>query len=141
MVGKGVDRKAEGLKRLYWNKLKRLVRGYHGTDQDTVSPLESCLNSYGKLEALVIGAFGECSRDMHALIRVMAESRVTAICQARGYMASKGELSTVIGSIRRMLSCSFVRAQALCLVSRIGKIGDLACGAADRRAAALRAEQ
>ena len=78
---------------------------------------------------------------MHVLVRIMAGSHVITMSHARGNMASKGELSTVIGSIRRMLSCSFVRAQALCLVSRIGKIGDLACRAADRRAAALRAEQ
>ena len=49
-------------------------------------------------------------------------------------------LSGLLGSIRRVLSCCFVRAQALCLVSRLGQVGVLARAAAERRMAALRAE-
>ena len=137
---KGVDKRADGLDRLYRNKLKSLDRKYHQTNQDQIGPLENRFDSYGKLNALVVGASGEGSKDLHVLIRVMAESRVMAVSQARGHIAGDGELSTAIGSIRRVLSCSIGRAQALCLVSRIGQIGDLARGAAERRAAAVRAE-
>ena len=70
----------------------------------------------------------------------MAESRVLANSQARGYVTGDRELSTVTGNIRRVLSCTFVRSQALCLLQRLGQVGEGAKGAADRRAAALRAD-
>ena len=60
--------------------------------------------------------------------------------QARGYITGDGELSTITGSIRRVLSCSFIRAQSLCLLARLGQVGDGARGAADRRTAAVRTE-
>ena len=88
----------------------------------------------------MVWAFGEGSQDLHALMMLMAESRVTADSHARGFVAGQGDLSTAIGSIRRVLSCCFFRAQALCLVSRLGQVGVLARAAAERRMTALRAE-
>ena len=52
----------------------------------------------------------------------------------------EGELGQVIGQIRRKLYCSFVRAQALCLLSRLGQLGPGAKGAAERRGQALRVQ-
>ena len=140
MAGRGTDRRANGLGSLYRNKLKALDRRFHGTTVSQKGPLESRLDAFGKLESLVVGAWGEGSRDLHALIRVMAESRVVANSQARGYMTGDGELSVVIGNIRRVLSCTFVRSQALCLLARLGQIGEGAQGAADRRRVAMRAD-
>ena len=45
-----------------------------------------------------------------------------------------------MGQIRRALSCIFIRAQALCLLARLGQVGTGARSAADRRVAALQAE-
>ena len=70
----------------------------------------------------------------------MAEARVLANSRSRGYMPGEGELSTVTGIIRRVLSCAFVRCNALCLLARLGQVGDGARGAAERRAAAVAAE-
>ena len=50
------------------------------------------------------------------------------------------KLGQVIGSIRRRLSCTFIRAQALCLLSRIGQLGPGAKAAAQRREDAMRAD-
>ena len=52
----------------------------------------------------------------------------------------EGELGQVIGQIRRQLSCTFIRSQALCLLSRIGQLGPGAKAAAHRRSEALRAD-
>ena len=116
-------------------------RRFHGTGREEKGPLERRLDGFGKLEGLVVGAWGDCSQDLHALVRVMAEARVLSNTQARGYIAGEGELSSTIGCIRRVLSCSFVRAQALCLLSRLNQLGSGARAAAYRCAAALRAEQ
>ena len=70
----------------------------------------------------------------------MAESRVAARSRARGLAGEEGELGCVTGQIRRVLSCVFVRSQALCLVAGLGQVGAGARGAADRRAAAQRGE-
>ena len=58
----------------------------------------------------------------------------------RGWEGGEGELGQVMGQLRRRLSCSFVRAQALCLLSRLGQLGPGAKAAAERRGDALRAE-
>ena len=45
-----------------------------------------------------------------------------------------------MGQIRRILSCTFVRAQSLCLLARLGQVGPRARGAAERRAVVQRLE-
>ena len=131
VAGRGTDRRADGLSNLYKNKLRALDRRFHGTVQGETGPLEARLDSYGKLEGLVVGAWGEGSKDLHALIKVMAEARVLANSRSRGYVPGEGELSTVTGTIRRVLSCAFVRCHALCLLARLGQVGDGARGAAE----------
>ena len=83
-----------------------------------------------------MGPWGEGSKDLHSLITILGESRVTA----RGREGGDEELGQVLGQIRQTLSCSFVRAQALCLISRLGQLGPGAKSAADRRVQAKKAE-
>ena len=71
---------------------------------------------------------------------VIGDSMVAAKSRARGWEVGEGELGQIIGQIRRRLSCTSIRAQALCLLSRIGQLGPGARAAADRRGDALRAE-
>ena len=47
----------------------------------------------------------------------------------------------IIGSYRRIWSCSFVRSQESCLLSRMGHLDDGAQDAAARRRLAVRQEQ
>ena len=70
-----------------------------------------------------MGAWGEGSRDLHALVKTMAENRVLANSQARGYMVGDGALSIVTANIRKVLPCVFVRTEALCLLSRLSQAG------------------
>ena len=49
---------------------------YCGTAQGTVGPVELKLGSLGKVQGIVVGAFGEGSDDLHSLIHHLAESRV-----------------------------------------------------------------
>ena len=60
--------------------------------------------------------------------------------RARGWEGGDGELGQVIGQVRRKLSCTFVRAQSLCLLARLGQLGPGARGAAERRNDARRRE-
>jgi hypothetical protein len=60
---------------------------------------------------MVVGPWGECSKDMHSLIKVMGETKVAAQARARGRPASDNELGVVISQIRKFLSTAFIRAQ------------------------------
>ena len=88
----------------------------------------------------MVGPWGEGSKDLHTLISLIGKSMVEARGRERGWEGGAGEQGQVMGQLRRQLSCTFVRAQALCLLARLGQLGPGARSAADRRADALRAE-
>ena len=139
--GTGVDRRAALLEGEYRRKLQKYDRRFHNTAAGEVGPLVNLLQSFGKLEGLVVGPWGNGSKDLHDLVRVLAESRVAARVRGRGYEASDHELGVTMGEIRRALSIEFVKAHSLCLLSRLCHLGEGAQAAADRRGRAAREEE
>ena len=139
--GRGTDRRNDTVPAVYRRKLSIIDRKFHGTEPGRTGPLVRRLESYGKLECLVVGPWGEGSKDLHSLIRVLGESRVAYEARAQGKPASDKELGSVIGQIRRVLSVTFVRAQSACLLARLGYLGEGARSAADRRMLAKRMEE
>ena len=138
--GRGTDRRSGLLQAEYRRKLSKYDQKYHRTGPGQSGPLVQRLDGYGKLWGLVVGPWGEGSKDLHALISLVGNSFVAAKARARGWEAGDGELGQAMGQIRRRLSCTFIRSQALCLLSRIGQLGPGARAAAHRRGDALRAE-
>ena len=141
MPGTGVERRAATLAPYYRRELAKYDRRFHNTREGDVGPLVSLLQSFGKLEGLVVGPWGNGSSDLHSLVRTLAESRVAHRVRARGQQASDHELGVVMGEVRRALSLDFVRAQALCLLSRLTFLGEGARAAAGRRQQATREEE
>ena len=92
VVGKGTDRRGNGLPRLYKKKLEPLDRLYHQTADGQIGPLVRRLQTYGKLESLVVGPWGEGSKDLHSLVKTLAESRVACQARSKGREASDNEL-------------------------------------------------
>jgi hypothetical protein len=131
--GTGVERRAQGLPAYYKRELRKFDVRYHGTGPGETGPLVARLQSYGKLECLVAGPWGNGSKDLHSLVTTMAECRVAARARATGQASSDHELGLVTGQIRRALSGDMVRAQALCLISRLCHLGEGAKEAAQRR--------
>ena len=125
----------------YKKKLEKYDQRFHGATGPEAGPLVRRLQSFGKLEALVVGPWGNGSKDLHSLVRVLAESRVAAWERARGRVASDWELGLAMGQIRRALSLDFIRAQSLCLLSRLCHLGEGARGAVARRQQAGREEE
>ena len=138
--GRGTDRRAGGLPTLYKRKLAKYDIRYHGTAPGQTGPLVQRLESFGKLWGLVVGPWGDGSKDLHSLVKIIGESMVAARGRARGWEGGDGELGQVMGQVRRRLSCTFVRSQSLCLLARLGQLGPGARLAADRRGEAKRAE-
>ena len=125
---------------MYKGKLDKYDRKFHGTEVGQAGPLVKRLEGYGKLCGLVVGPWGEGSKDLHYLVNVIGKSMVDSRGRERGWEGGEGELGQVMGQIRRKLSCTSVRSQALCLLARLGQLGPGARAAAERRADALRAE-
>ena len=132
-MGKGTERRAKGLHNLYKSKLSPLDTKYHNTARGQVGPLVRRLESFGRLQGLVVGPWGECSKDLHSLVKVLGETKVAAWARERGRPASDNELGVVISQIRRCLSTAFIRAQGLCLLNRLCFLGKGAKEAAGRR--------
>ena len=139
--GKGTDRRAAGLPQLYKRKLIPFDSKYHNTQLGQTGPLVRRIESYGKLEGLVVGPWAECSKDLHSLVKVMGENKVAVQARATGREASDNELGIIISQIRKYLSTAFVRAQSLCLINRLAHLGEGAKAAAGRRTLARRLEQ
>ena len=134
------DRRAGGLAALYREKLAKYDRRFYSTLPDETGPLVSRLHTFGTLWGLVIGPLGDSSKDLHHLIRTLGEHRVLLRVHSSGVLRGQEHLGVVVvGHIRRVLSCTFVRAQALCLVARLPQLSPHARGAAQRRVVAQQA--
>ena len=103
--------------------------------------LERRLETFGELLCLVAGAWADCSTHLHQLIVTCAESKVAHLCRSTGRPELEGQLGTITGQYRRLLSSCIVRAQAQCLISRVGVISPEARQAAQRREVTGRLER
>ena len=87
----------------------------------------------------MVGPWADGSRDLHSLISLLGEQRVTA--RAQGRPASNRDLGIATSQIRRMLSTSFIRAQSSCMLSRVGFLGKGGAAAGERRSLMMRKEE
>ena len=91
------------------------------------------LHSFPPILGLVVGAFNEASENVHELVDALAKSRIDTQGLREGREKTGQELAAVVSQIRRTLSCSILRANANCLLSRLGFVGDEANMASKRR--------
>ena len=142
---RAVDKRAQELNGEYISKARSTDRQYCGTPDGTIGPVETKLARLGDVKGLVVGAFGEGSDDLHALIHHLASSRVRVAGPQkgkRGQMRSEeAELALTTAFLRRTLSLVGVRAQARLLLGRLEVIGLGAAAAAGRRNHALQQER
>ena len=126
-------------------KARSTDRQYCGTPEGTVGPVESKLGRLGDVKGVVVGAFGEGSDDLHALIHHLASSRVRVAGPQKGkrgqVRSEEAELALTTAFLRRTLSLVGVRAQARLLLGRLEVIGPGAAAAAGRRNFALQQER
>ena len=142
-VEKAMDRRARLLPAEYRKKVADVDREYYGTVRGQVGPLQARLEELAgggglqDLLGLCVGAFGDISCDLDRLIRALAESRALYLSREAGRPLSDREQAMILGQFRRVLSVTFVRSQAACLVARMGHLGQAAREAAGRRRVAM----
>ena len=94
---------------------------------------------------VVVGAFGEGSDDLHALIHHLASSRVRVAGPQKGkrgqVRSEEAELALTTAFLRRTLSVVGVRAQARLLLGRLEVISPGAAAAPGRRNFALQQDR
>ena len=137
---KACDVRAGELPGTYRRPLERLDRLHHGTQPGETGPLVQRLNSYGRLQGYVAGNWGEGSQDLHSYIQTCAEARVAHLTRASGRQETERLLGTIVGQFRRLVSTTIVRAQAMCLITRVSLITPAAREAAVRRQISVRME-
>ena len=130
---KGVERRSVPLQGEYRTPLTKLDSKYHGTPHGQQGPLVRRLESYGNLLCLVVGNFQEGSKDIHYLLEQIAESKLRAMGLARGRDGTDHEKSVILMNLRRELSTAAAKANSVCLLGRVSKIGDCHRLAAKRR--------
>ena len=139
-----MDRRARLLPAEYRKKVADVDREYYGTVAGQVGPLQARLEELAgggglkeDLLGLCVGAFGDISTDLDRLIKAMAESRALYLSREAGRPLSDNESGLILGQYRRVLSVTFVRSQAACLVARVGHLGQAARECAGRRRLAM----
>ena len=138
---RGVERRSDKLPEEYRKPLTILDRRYHGTQGGGVGPLVRRLESYGQLQGLVLGAFQEGSKDIHALLDTLADSQLKAKGLARGREGSNQERATILAGMRRRLSMAAAKGYSTCLLDRLSRVGEGHRQAARRRAWVKREEE
>ena len=86
----------------------------------------------------MVGQFGEGSQQLHGLIKQLAKAEVLYEARAEGVPAWDSDVDITLSYYRRVLSTVAVRAQATCLLTRMGHLGAGASDAAARRNLAVR---
>ena len=125
----------------YRDKAKHIDKTYNSTNENQVGPVQQKLESFGDLAGLVVGQFGECSQDLHNLLRSLADIRVENMARSRGIPLREDKTSLILQQYRRRLSVCAIPAQSACLLSRLGHMPERARLAAQRRAQCMRAEE
>ena len=75
------------------------------------------------------------------MVQAITLSRLAAVGLARGQPGSEGELSLIVGQVRRRISVAAIKAKSNCLLTRLGLVGQEARHAADRRGWRMREEE
>ena len=146
--GRGTERRARELSTAYERALWKYDTRFYGAEPrgravplPPPGPLVHRLRSYGSLQTLVAGPWGDLSDDFHELLKLMAETRVANQARARGYEAGEGELGLAMGAVRRAISVAVVRAQSLCLLERLAFLGPGVRADVERRQLAERLQE
>ena len=154
---RAVERCADGLTEVYGKTAREVDWRFCGTPRPPpaqpgvahpprqIGPVESRLNTFGRVRGWVFGAWGETSEEVHNLVQKLAEARVRVADTLPGQcLRSKSKaalMASEVGFLRRRLSFAAVQGQARLLLDRLQLLGDGAREAAGRRDRALAARR
>ena len=146
---RAVDRRADLLTGEYQLKARKTDWDYCGTPRPPqtrpgepqpvrqLGPVETKLNTFGRVNGWVFGAWGEASEDVHLLVQRLAKARLerlgTLPTTRRRQVSRAAMLAALVGDVRRQLSLQAVRQQARLLIDKVATLGNGGGAAAHRR--------
>ena len=129
---RAVDLRAEGLQKEYEGKAVDMDRALGVVGE---GPCLRRLREFPPVLDLCFGAYGEGSPGTHILVSLLAATRVRTL-ELQGKKLPVNQQGLETGIIRRRLSTAVVRANSLCLLGKMGQVGEGSAIAGKRRAAA-----
>ena len=120
----------------YRSKAQRLDREFCGVEGGSPGPISQKLASYGNLQCLVFGAFGEASPDVHELVQVLASAHASRHWGMLRGRDPQDAAAICARSLYRSWGMMAVRGQARVKLTGMGHVGNGAAAAASRRVGA-----
>ena len=133
-IRKGVERGAREIPGEYRRPLFSLDTRYHVVAQGQIGPLLRRLEGHGRLLTWVMGAWQERSKDLHGLLDLLTDAKVSALGLVRGREATEWERAMILSGYHHTLSTTAARATFGCLLSWLARVGEGHRAAARRRA-------
>ena len=118
-------------------KAKKVDKDYNGWDKrsTTPGPMAQRLQDFGRVEGLVVGAHGEGSSDLIALIKRLATRGAMTRFRQMGFQSARSARSTVLNQLYLSLGVEAMRGMARL---RIANLGTVLAGTTSAKAATAR---
>ena len=123
MAGGAVAERARQVPGAYVTAARRLDALHHGTVAPAVGPVLTALRAYPPVRALVFGAYGEASSDVHTLLRVAATGAASRNWAKMGARSAAEALGIFSSSLRRRWGLVAVREYARLRLNRVCYVG------------------
>ena len=136
---RAVDVRARNLHDEYVVKARKADQQYGGVEVGRRGPVESKLLSFGRVQGIVFGNYGEVSEATHKLLDIIATSRVrvalpqSAAARRGDSRSEEGEKAVAVSYIRKRVSVAAVKGQCISLLGRLEVLGPGTAAAAGRR--------
>ena len=116
-----VDKRARTVPREYDTALKKADVKWCGTspDGDEIGPMRAVLRAHGRLRALVFGCVAEASKDVHALIRNLAQEGARNAETHRPRNGRAKDKGTMAWYFKRTLGCAVWRSELQMMLDRL----------------------
>ena len=122
--GGAVEARARDVPTAYEREARALDRRHHGvTEVDRVGPVLTALRAFPPVRALVFGAYGEASSDVHTLLHMAAEAMAHRYWKRMGARTLAEALGIFVSSLRRSWGATAVREYARLRLNRLCYVG------------------
>ena len=91
-------------------------------------PVERRLEQFGRVWGLVFGSFGEISKDLHALMRIVARANAEKHWRAIGANSSELAQAASANMIKRVWASAIDQANAGLILQQLRKVGSTVPG-------------
>jgi hypothetical protein len=119
----GVDRRAGKLQREYEDKALKMDRTYGTTPPGRTGPCCDRLGMFGDVLGLVVGHFGEWSKDLNRLVSAMAKVAVPRVWRLYSMLGEEHAKAVILNKARRDIAWAGLNANAKLLLDRAEWVG------------------